>query len=182
MVKQSVKKGRHDFKPNNHKPFTWKSKISVKFSLTESMWFSREDPDYPHGNDVKDWNKLAGLTWFFSGNTKHSLMLAWRPVEEEKGAFEITGYINPAEGKFEAETIMYVVAGTEYEGEVVWVSDQAVFKLRGVGATQYHFVSLPLPRPAPKWKSWLRFYRQIGPWFGGNRPAHKDMTLHLTMK
>lgn len=170
----TVQKGEHDFKPNNQVFFTFKSKVSGSFRMDVSMWFSREDPDYSHGEDVKDWNKLAGVTWFFSGNSNRSAMLAWRPVESEKGLFQLAGYVNPLGGGFKAEKIMQVRAGELIDFKVIWSAGMAVFKIRRPGE-DWIFAQMPLDDPP--W--WGRIYRQLGPWFGGNRAAHKRMELIL---
>lgn len=178
MKEYTVQKDNHDFKPNDQRFFSWKSKVKVRFSLTQSMWFSREDPDYQGGNDVFDWNKIAGVTGFFSSNSTNALMFAWRPAEELEGTFEIAGYVNDKDGAHSGETILFATVGTEYEGEAVWSGDYAVFKLREVGEDEFSFVSMPLNR-LPWYK---RFYREIGPWFGGNQKAHKEMKLNLEIK
>lgn len=177
-MKYTVQKGEHDFKPNDQCLITHRNKISGVFSLTSACWFSREDPDYSGGSDAADWNKIAGVTWFFSGNSNRSAILAWRPNERAKGVFEIAAYVNPDEGRFKAEKIGNVLAGEEVEFQVIWVADMAIFKMKQPSAEDWTWKELPLKRPT----FWGRLYRHLGPWFGGNQPAHKEMTIYLDAK
>lgn len=174
----TVEKGRHDFKPNDQDFCTFRSKVEGAFWMDDSMWFSQSDPDYQGGEDVKDWNKIAGVTWFFTGNTNRSAMLAWRPVESEKGLFEVAAYVNPASGKFQATVIGTVKVDELIEFQVIWVADMAVFKIRKPGGEDWTWAELPLRRPP--WG--LKIYRHLGAWFGGNRPAHKRMEFWMETK
>ena len=184
MQKYEVEKGKHDFTPNDQPWFTASTKCNFEFILSNSMWFSMEDPDYSGGNDVADWNKLgAGLTWFFSGNTSRTAVLAWRPSQVEKNAFEIAAYINPASGKFIAKGITIVRAGEAMQGQLIITSSYAVFKLKKQGESddKYSVVQLPFDG-LPWYMSWAKFYRGIGPWFGGNQPSHKHMEFLADFK
>lgn len=173
-----VEKGRHDFKPNNGAWITGKNKIEGAFSFTESMYFHIEDPDYPHGSDVYDWNKIAGLTWFLSSNSNWSGMLAWRPNQGKRNSFEIGAYVNRRGGSFDFKTIRIVDVGQTVFFQLIWVSDTVVFKTRIEDETDFQFLQMPLKNPP--W--WFPYFREIGPWFGGNRPAHKDMTFELEIR
>lgn len=173
-MEYTVEIGKHDFKPNNQSWFTASNKLSGYFMFDESMYFTSEDYDYPYGNDSYDWNKLCGLTWFLSGNANWSGMLAWRPNQKEKNVFELAGYVNPKSGGFEYSKLMDVKAGEKFFYKLTWVADRMVFKII---KDKENYFEMPL-KNIP-W--WFSFYRQIGPYFGGNRPAHKNMKLELVM-
>lgn len=174
----TVEKDKHDFKPNNQCFFTTSNKIEGTFSPTGSMYFTREDTDYPHGSDAADWNKIAGLTWFLSGNANWSGMLVWRPNEARLNEFEVAAYVNPKSGKFISEKIADVKAGEVLEFQLIHSSNSMTFKFRKQGQESYVFTKLPM-RNLP-W--WFKFYRQIGPYFGGNRAAHKEMKMELDLR
>lgn len=174
----TVEKGKHDFKPNNQAWITAKNKIEGSFRFTESMYFTQEDPDYQYGVDAKDWNKIAGLTWFLSSNSNCSGILAWRPNEKEKNSFEIAGYVNPRSGGFKAQKIINVFTGEVVQFQLIWTGGLMTFKTKTEQAEDWTFTQIALNNPP--W--WFRFYREIGPWFGGNRTAHKEMRLELELR
>jgi hypothetical protein len=165
MAVFSVDKGKHDFTPNWFPLPYFNRTISRKVILHENCWFSLEDEDYNGGNDVKDWNKIFGLTSYTLSNTDYSMIFAWRPAAE-KNTFEITAYVNPKDGgKFETGTPIIVKAGEQVVLTIKW-GVNAVFSVYGNEAFKYRG-----RRP------WV--VRKIGPWFGGNQTAHKDMSLEI---
>lgn len=171
MNKYKVLEGKHDFLPNNH-PLFCGYKSEGEFILGSSMWFSREDPDYPFGVDVDDWNKIGGgITWAFTGNANRTCIPVWRPHEEKKNHFEIGAFVNDKKGNFIAKQLFIVEAGKKVEYRLTWLKKVARFQFKVEGQSEWIWQDLALKRPP----GWLRFYRPIGAWFGGNRFAHKNM-------
>lgn len=178
MKEYRVKKGQHDFKPNDQAFVTHKNKCDWKFQLTESMWFTREDGEYPYGQ-YDGWNKLGmGVTWAFSSNSNRSCMVAWFPDETLKNRFTIVGYTNDKKGNWDAEELLNVGIDKVYEGQTIWVGDKVVFKIREEGSQDdYKFLTMPMPRI-----KWLKLYRGIGAYYGGQYPAFKDMNFFAEIK
>lgn len=171
MKRYTVKKGSHDFKPNDQTLFSFNRKLTFECRLTESMWFSREDPDYDGGNDVEDINKLCGITNRITGNNSQSAIIGWRPNEKEKNSFEIVAYINHRNKSFHFEHLGYFKAGEDLEGFIRWSYRKVSFAIKRKGEKSQYLKNLNLKRP---------FLRgEIGAWFGGNRAAHKDMELYM---
>lgn len=166
MKKYTVEKGSHDFKPNDQPFFTFSNKCDWSFQLTESMYYTREDPDYPYGS-YNGWNKLGfGFTSFFSANNKCSVMVAYFPDETEVNRFDIVGYTNDKNGGWKAEKLANVGLG-EYEGQTIWLPDEVIFKIKEKGSEQdYTFLQMQAKRPS--------FRRGIGAYFGGQYPWFRE--------
>ena len=165
MKQYSVEKSQHDFKPNDQPLFTWATKCDWEFRLTESMWYSREDPDYPYG-DYNGWNKLGfGFTRFFSKNDQSSCMIAYFPDEANPNRFNIVGYTNDKHGNWD-QKFLTNVGLEEYEGSTIWLPDSVVFKIRKKGsASDFRLISMDCNR-GPLWLP----RRGIGGYFGGRFP------------
>jgi len=125
--------------------------------------------------DVEDWNKICGLTWFLTGNTNRTAMLAWRPNEQEENTFQIGTYVNDRRGRVRWHNRVTVAAWETVYFQIIWMSDKVLFKLQPPGEPEPLFFYEELKQPP--W--WFKFYREIGPWFGGNRAAHKNMKMEL---
>lgn len=87
-----VKKGKSDFKPidSSLMPiFLNKIKhIKINFKLDSSCWY-----DWGTDADKYDWNKITGVSSYFSRNDKESIMVVWRP-SAIPGKFEISIFTN----------------------------------------------------------------------------------------
>lgn len=166
MATYSVKKGTHDFKPNDSILPTWASAREFLVTLTPSMWWDANDPEWLYGKDIFDHNKLFGLTGYFSANNKNSIMWSFRPWEEIN-QFEATPYINNRDGSFETGPPIIVNSGEVHKLKVDWERRNAVFYVAG----EEHF-------RFAKRRPWV--LRKLSAWIGGNRPALRDMNLEMT--
>ena len=163
-----VVKDKHDFLPNSIPfPFFGASEYSFSIRFEPSIWFGIEDEDYSGGNDIKDWNKIGGMTNYLSANNKQSIMMAWRP-DTAYMVIQIAAFTNDKNGGFVAGEPELVKVGDYVEGEIKWF-----------GSTAYYYYGDQIVKHKSK-KPFI--IREIGPWFGGNQTAHKDMYLHLARR
>jgi hypothetical protein len=161
----AVEAGEHDFKPNDFPaPYFGADTYQATFSFTPSCWWSIEDEDYTGANDIYDWNKIGGMTNYFNANSTHSVLLAWRPAKSSN-VIEVTAYINPKSGRFVTGPVVSVPVGERMQAQIKWSADNVQFDYGGAQFT--HAVEKP----------WA--IRKIGPWFGGNQPAHRAMQIKM---
>lgn len=164
----SVVKNKHDFRPNAFPiPYFGAKEYQFSVRFEPSCWFGIEDQDYQGGNDVKDWNKIGGMTNYLSANNKQSVLFAWRP-DTAYMVIQVTAYTNDSKGGFVAGEPATVKVGDYVEGKIKWF-----------GNTAYYYYGDQVVKHKSK-KTFI--IREIGPWFGGNQTAHKDMYLHLARR
>lgn len=176
LIKHEVKTGSHDFTPNSHPLLTWSTKCDWSFQMDPSMYYTREDEDYPYDN-YNGWNKLGGgFTKFFSANNKNSVMLAWFPDETTINRWNIVGYTNDSKGGWKAE-LLANVGLEEYEGQTIWLYKEVVFKIRKKGDADYTFLNMPAYRGVSWWPR-----RGLGAYFGGQFVAFKNMLFYAVSK
>ena len=95
-MKQEVKAGQHDFRPNSPEQFT---PVMGDFSLRLSLdlfpecWY---DPTKFECNT--SWNKGGGIGRYLSENNKDAILLAWRPTRNQN-EFEAAIYRNDESGE-----------------------------------------------------------------------------------
>lgn len=160
-----VAAGSHDFLPNDFPaPHFGADQYTVDLMFNPSCWWSEDDPTYTGGRDIKDWNKIGGMTNFFNANSTHSALLGWRPAEE-LNIMEVTAYINPRSGRFQTGPILQVPVDQPMQAEIKWNADSVHF--------EYGELSFSYSIEKP----WA--IRKVGPWFGGNQEAHRDMLIKM---
>lgn len=160
-----VEAGSHDFLPNDFPaPLFGADTYTVDLKFSPSCWWSAEDPDYTGGRDIKDWNKIGGMTNFFNANSTHSVLLGWRPAETS-GMMELTAYVNPKSGRFVSGPVLMVPVDQALQAQIIWYADSVRFEYGEISFTH------PIEKP------WA--IRKVGPWFGGNQTAHREMTLMM---
>ena len=159
----SVEIDKHDFLPNAL-PWPYFGAREYEFSIRfdSSAWWSIEDQDYHYGNDIYDWNKIGGLTNYFTANNKQSVLVGWRPSPDWM-VMELAAYVNDKYGGFKAGPARLVPVGIDTRGKINQFGSVAYF---AYGDT---IISLPAK------KAFVT--REVDVWFGGNRPAHKAMTI-----
>jgi len=170
-----VKKGQHAFSPwpfclkRNPNVMAWR----VKFG---------EGTDYilPYP-DNRDWNKGGGVSYRLLTNHEDLIMWGWR-WNANKGAHDVCMYAHldgvrkvgtshTAPPDADREVALVVPRGSECL-ITLKVEDGKYtmgFSLAGASA---NYCALTYTHR----EGWARC---IGPWFGGNRPAPNDMTLHI---
>lgn len=105
-----IEPGQQDFQPFEIpcivpvRGFRTLKDITWNFQFNKNCWYNWL-PD----KDQHDWNKLVGLTDFFTANNKTSIMVVFRPFVEKEGFMELTLYANDSSGKFEYIKTMMVV-------------------------------------------------------------------------
>lgn len=158
--------GQHDFTPNDFPaPYFNADTYIASFAFDASCWWGIDDEDYTGNRDIYDWNKLGGMTNYFNANSTHSVLLAWRPAAEPD-LMEIVAYINPKSGRFvSGPELTWPVGEPLNNARIEWQADSVHFEY---GTVRF---SHALERP------WA--IRKVGPWFGGNQTAHRDMELRM---
>ena len=104
------------------------------------------------------------MTNYFNANSTHSVLLAWRPAKASN-SIEVTAYINPKSGRFVTGPVISVPVGESMQAQIKWSVDSVQINYGGAQFT--HAVEKP----------WA--IRKVGPWFGGNQPAHRAMHLKM---
>ena len=176
MTEYTIAPGQSNFRPLENPAPRWNvSGFRVAFRFDASCWWSVED--WEGDKDRDDWNKLKGLTYFFSSNNRCSALIAWRPGKREN-VFEVTAYTNDKRGGFTVTGQPVEV----YAGELVYadcyISPNRVhytISYFGVETKYEHDFSRP----------WLKVFREVGTSIGGanNSPgkyggyATQDMKL-----
>jgi hypothetical protein len=166
-MRQTVKAGKHDFRPNALPiPYNGDFTRVLKVDFTPSCWYEKYSFDCG-----KSWNKAGGFTAYWSRNNVNSLLLAWRP-SEGFGHFEVCLYANDAKGGWKATAPL-----TMREDETA----AAIFTRRGSGLS----VRLEIWKGTEKVQEGKSeivstipgSLRVVGAWFGGQCPAPEDMEL-----
>lgn len=185
MTKYTITEGKQNFKPIDN-PFPRRAKeFQVIARLTESCYYSFEDWD--QDQDWNDWNKLKGLSWFFSDNAYDSALIGWRPGEA-KNTFQISPYTRNGKESHQAlsRDKAIVVKADETFKVTVKIYRKVVHYDIETADGDHHYVTHNLKRKKPRW------YREMGTWIGGanndaeGKPyggkATKDMTLYAKLR
>lgn len=165
-----VKEGQHLFKPYIAKKIERGSVLSGSFSIPRSSWYRPIDEE-------NDYNKITGITLNRFKPNKDAIMIAWRPTQDRR--FEIATYSNrnyqhyigynatPASG----DVYLTIDPNELVEFEIQWQEDVQTIILRYKSEeyiiTSHHF-------RIQKEKGWI-----VSPWFGGNNPAPKNLSIIL---
>jgi len=180
LEKHSVIAGSHDFNPGHGLQFDSASDdefFELSFRFDQDAWF---DPSAagPIQRDGQDWNKLGGVSYlnYFQPSSwpKNvcAALIGWRP--HASGAFEWCLYVNRADGSFVFS-----------EPQLVQANEQITVK---VDILEGEILAKPIDRdksftPMRIKASILGSLRvNVGPWFGGNRPSPRNMTLWTRLR
>ena len=167
-------------------------------TLYESGWFDSSDSG-PIGRDGKDWNKLAGVS-FMTLNPKtwpknrNSVLIGFRPGGTvENKTWEVALYVNDKVGGFKfSDPIKLPIEAPGVSMELVEFLgaggdnvSPCVSRLLGVyGAyvqDEYHFYLTDGEHEVSVFtddvltEACMRV--KVGPWFGGNRKAPKNIAI-----
>lgn len=166
----TVKRGRHDFKPNPaHQYIPLSGTYSLRFSASLNLdcWY-----DTALWRCGESRNKLCGVGKFLSRNNRSAFLIAWYPAPKP-GLFNVTLYENNERGGWEEHAGIQVEAGEVFE---------AVFTRQKNGQM---LVTLSARE---RWcaHTWDRPYtgadRIRGPYFGGRCFSSMDRSLYLETK
>jgi hypothetical protein len=92
MKTYKVKKGRSNFRPHeNPLPVCGAKGWEVIFEFVPGGWSSLSE--WEGDRDRYDWQKLKGLTSFFSANNSNSTLAVFRPGDAP-GTWEVNAYTN----------------------------------------------------------------------------------------
>lgn len=150
----NVKKGKQNFSPNESLWPVYRPKgFQLTAVLDSSCWYSQEDWTTDLDRDWYDWNKLKGVTNYFTANNHTSALIAWRPDEKENH-FQIAAYTNFPKTNWIVGEPVIVKAGQEFSAE-------GMISRRKVNYTiQDQKTEHPFAR-----RIW--FGRETGTWIGG---------------
>lgn len=180
LQQHSVVAGSHDFTPGHGLELTKTTEnefFELRFRIEKDAWF---DPSAkgPIQRDGLDWNKLGGVSYLnyfqlssWPKNVRAAL-IGWRP--HPSGSFEWSLYVNRADGSFVFSEAQLVRPGDQVDVRVD--IGKSVIEAKPLNASK---TFMPLRIEA----SILGSARvNVGPWFGGNRPAPQDMDLWTLLR
>lgn len=165
--------GRQNFRPNESiRPRFDADTMIVVARFDPSAWWSLEEWD--GDRDWYDWNKLKGLTAFWSANNKQTAMFAWRPGPTPD-TWQIVAYTNDEAGGRKVGRPITVGKDDLFVGYIYWSEQEVTYRYGD------QVVSHLLERPG--------MLRETGTWLGGadNDPqglpyggaAHREMRLYV---
>lgn len=106
MKQYWVEEGKQDFQPSEIPciiPLRLLKDITWNFSFSANCWYNWL-PDKDH----YDWNKLFGVTDFFTANNRSSVMEVFRPFAESEGFMELAMYTNDSRANFKQSNVLLV--------------------------------------------------------------------------
>lgn len=142
------------------KPDCISRRVSFSFSAKYNL----------QGEDQDDHNKLFGIT--HSMNPHHnSARVGWR-YDNDINRFILSAYcyIN---GERQMEDICEVVAGRQYDCDIILCGSEYTFQVRQVDNGKV-FRTANIKKGHNRKNGWL-----LGPYFGGNQTAPNKMTLEM---
>ena len=149
-----IKEGQQNFSP---KESFWPIYRPKGFRLTaildESCWYSKEDWTLDYDKDWHDYNKLKGVTNYFTLNNHTSALIAWRP-NKEPYHFDIAAYTNFPKTNWIIGEPVIVEAGQEFSAEGLLSRRKVSYTIQGE-KTEHSFAKR------------LWFGRETGTWIGG---------------
>lgn len=188
MKTYTIKPGQKNFRPYEPIWPIWKpGGFTISGKFLPGGWCSEEEWSYKDENgnivvdrDIDDWQKLGGVTNFWSANSKQTAMFAFTFGKDEE-TYEVTPYTNPKKGRFVAGKPMLVESGEQ------WFLDNDILKNKAV-YNMYSEGNKSEEQDAPLTSFWLG--RQVGSYPGGenNSPgpyggeAIKEMSIEMDFK
>lgn len=181
VTRYTVKPGKKNFRPiENPLPVFGAKGFEVYATFDRGGWCSIED--WNGDLDWYDWQKLKGLTRFFSPNNKQSAMFAFR-FDKEPEHYQVAAYTNDEDGRFVASN--YVTIEAQHDS----IAAKCVFDSEGyahyTASTQGGEYINAKHRLKP-----FKLSRRIGTYAGGydNAPgefggrAVKEMSIDITFE
>jgi len=165
-MRYRIKRGKHSFfklpgfylgKPNA---------LEGTFKYERNCWYARPD-------DHVDWldiNKLTGISLGLHKN--NSLRIGWRPLYDQKEQIELFAYFYNHGNRF-FQSVAQVQTDKVYQFQLRMrrSESKAVLEIDGIGETGLDF-EFP--------STWWGYY--LYPYFGGNKTAPQDMTIHVSTR
>lgn len=155
-----VRKGKHAFKPT-------RTRLNIKpRHLFVGAIFDQEATYTLNRGDQWDWNKGGGLSFNLLTNHRRSAMYAWR-WNPETIRFEFTDYIHDGREIIKGTQIFSARAGEPVSIWIYFKSRAIFYRFTSGNETKSYFVPVKF---SPGFIA-----RRIGAWFGGNRPAPRNL-------
>ena len=155
MKKYTIQPGQQNFKPlDSFWPRFNVKKFTVLARFAPSCYYSLQD--WEGDRDWYDWNKLKGVTDFFSANNSRSCMVAWRPHVSDNH-IEISAYVNYPGSEIKVQPLGVIECGKIFEVTVRMRGDESEFSYSD-GETE----TTAFLRYRRAWVS-----REVGTWVGG---------------
>ena len=149
-----IKKGQQNFSPKESwNPIYRPKGFRLTAVLDESCYYSNEDWTLNFDRDWNDWNKLKGVTNYFTLNNHTSALIAWRP-DEKKNHFQFVAYTNFPKTNWIVGEPVIVEAGQEFSAEGILSRRRVNYTIQGQ-KTEHPFARR------------LWFGRETGTWIGG---------------
>ena len=168
-MKQTVKQGEHDFKPNEINLHFGNFDLIWKVGFTPSCWYDSL------GEDNADWNKAGGIGKMLTANNKDAVLLGWRPFASIPGVFQAVIYINDSKGGFYAGLHFRIE-----EGQEAWMRVRRKGSTLTVSAGYIDVKTNQMFHADVVEQKMTGILRERGAWFGGNQTAPHDMELWVS--
>lgn len=172
LKEYNVKKGNQNFKPNESLwPVMNPKGFKLDAMIDSSCWYSLED--WNNDRDWFDYNKLKGITNYFTANNHTSALIAWRP-HTEPYKFQIAAYTNYPKSGWTIGKPVTVAANTIFSCEADLTKKKVTYSIQGQ-TTEHAFAK----------RIWMA--RRTGTWMGGANnsdgpyggAASKDMKMWI---
>jgi len=164
----SVKRGSHDFKPTDsfYLVAPWGKEVNFKVKFSDNCAYYLSD------GDQKDWNKGGGFSFSLFSNLKNSVMWAWRYAPEIR-KMELSAYWHEKGKAHYAETENFEPVIVDFNEEI----EVRIYKPGVHWFVDFTRKNGSLYSVNTEMKGWP--IRPIGLYFGGNKPAPKDMEVSI---
>jgi len=161
MKTYTIQPGQSNFRPLDIPwPRFGVRAFEVRAMFQPSCYYSLSE--WEGDDDWYDWNKLKGITEFWTPNNCRACMVAWRP-DAKREWFQVAAYVNYPGTNVQVAHLGIIPAGVPFSVRVKMRGDEAVFEYDGDGIRKS--IALAYRRP------WV--CREVGTWIGGadNEPG-----------
>ncbi|MEM1215577.1 MAG: hypothetical protein AAGJ82_07830 [Bacteroidota bacterium] len=125
MKTYTIHPNQRNFRPREWPWPRWKANgFRVGFIIEPGAWCSLED--YEGDLDRNDYQKIAGLTHFFSLNNRRTALFAFN-YGDELETYNLVAYLNDEKGGWTTSNQMIFKSGKLVEGRCVLQNDYAHF-------------------------------------------------------
>ncbi len=171
-------KGKQNFSPKESiLPRTNVKGFTLTATLDSSCYYSQQDWTYDLDRDRFDWNKLKGLSRYWTANNHTAAMFAWRP-DTLPYHFQIAAYTNYPKTEIQVGEPITVAAGQSFSARCDLERYTAKYLIE---------VDSNKVFTAHSFRKKIGWAREVGTYFGGanNSPgpyggkAPQNMVMHI---
>ncbi|WP_367390167.1 hypothetical protein [Lewinella sp. LCG006] len=141
MTTYTIHAGQKNFRPYEPIWPIWKpGGFSISGKFLPGGWCSEEEWSYKdeQGNivvdrDIDDWQKIGGITNFWSANSSQTAMFAFS-FGKDYETYKITPYTNPKKGRFIAGKPILVESNESWKLDCDFEETQAIYQMASEGS------------------------------------------------